>query len=364
MSKRIGLSIPVRNDYEWLPAMFRSLDDQGEWPRVAFMDATSDETIQNKIKKWGRRFDYLRHGPDEGQAAAINEGWAKLDADILGWLNADDYLYPGALDRVLRAFDENPDIDVVFGPATFVGEQGDYIGPFPAFDPDPAALMQGCSIAQPACFVRRRAAQAVGYLDPTLHYAMDWDFWRKLYWNGARFMALDEPLAVMRQRMFSKTYFGGLDRLKEIWRVAMRGEKAEGLRSWMGFATEEAFLRAHWTVRAGNQILRFIRGRGLGETPEAGIVNSTKLSFSYPCYDARKKTSLSAIVEGAALVSVTLNGETYPITAVTGAMVKRGAKTITAKTYWTEDIPLPRGMWHVTLTFDSPGGRFHGLNWF
>ena len=40
---------------------------------------------------------YRRAGPDGGQSDAIIEGWDNLSGDILGWLNADDALYPGAL---------------------------------------------------------------------------------------------------------------------------------------------------------------------------------------------------------------------------------------------------------------------------
>ena len=43
--------------------------------------------------------------PDEGQADALNKGFAKANGEWLFWLNADDVLLPGALKRIVRLFD-------------------------------------------------------------------------------------------------------------------------------------------------------------------------------------------------------------------------------------------------------------------
>src|SRR5438128_1799142 len=47
--------------------------------------------------------------PDDGQADAINKGVALGSGDVVSWLNADDVLLPGTLERVGEYF-RNPEI--------------------------------------------------------------------------------------------------------------------------------------------------------------------------------------------------------------------------------------------------------------
>lgn len=48
--------------------------------------------------------------PDTGMFAAINKGFAHSDGEIMGWLNSDDLLLPGALRAVGEIFANFPDV--------------------------------------------------------------------------------------------------------------------------------------------------------------------------------------------------------------------------------------------------------------
>ena len=52
--------------------------------------------------------------PDSGQANAINNGFNKIDTDIMGWINADDILLPNAVNIIVDFFFQNPEIDIVY----------------------------------------------------------------------------------------------------------------------------------------------------------------------------------------------------------------------------------------------------------
>ena len=161
-------------------------------------------------------FAYVRHGPDAGQASAIQEGWDRLSGDVVCWLNADDYLLPGSLDAVEQVFASRPDVDVVYGDAIFVGRGGEFISYFPAISENISDIVAGCSISQPACFVRREAVAKIGGLNEKLQYIMDWDLWIRLYLSGARFVYLKRPLAAARMYPETKTASGGMVRFREI----------------------------------------------------------------------------------------------------------------------------------------------------
>jgi SAM-dependent methyltransferase len=69
------------------------------------MDGGSWDNFDEGARAYSDVITHLRSGPDGGQAAGIMEGASAIQGDIFSWLNADDYYFPGALDRVRVHFD-------------------------------------------------------------------------------------------------------------------------------------------------------------------------------------------------------------------------------------------------------------------
>ncbi len=158
---------------------------------------------------------------DRGQSDAINKGMRVATGEIVGWLNADDVLIPGALHTVVRAFAEHPEAVVVYG----VGAKSERDGsirrkvPFRPFSH--RRLRHAFGAVQPAMFFKREAFWRVGGLDESLHYAMDWDLLLKLAQVG-EVVAIQEHLANIRYYEETKTNTGGWKRMEEIARIARR----------------------------------------------------------------------------------------------------------------------------------------------
>jgi hypothetical protein len=183
---------------------------------LAVLDASRGDDAQRVLASHRTRTAYGYHRSDEGQAAAIQEGWNQTAGEVVGWLNADDYYFRSALERVADVFATRPEVDVVFGHAVHVSADGDFLTYFPAIDPEPGSLTRGCSICQPSCFVRRRAMECVGGLDERLQFTMDWDFWLRLYHAGSRFAFVDAPLSAVRVHPAMKTLSRAPRRYREI----------------------------------------------------------------------------------------------------------------------------------------------------
>jgi glycosyltransferase involved in cell wall biosynthesis len=200
------------------------------------MDGGSTDNFNEAVTRYSDIITLLRSAPDEGQAAAIREGKEKISGDIVAWLNADDYYYPGALDKVASCFENDPEVDVVYGDAIHVTPEGFFLSYFPPIQGfDGRDLTRSCFICQPACFVRRSVYERVGGIDPTLQYTMDWDLWCRLSLAEANFKYIRELLAAVRYHPGSKTLSGNWLRYKEIWRI----ERKYGHRplpfAWLGF---------------------------------------------------------------------------------------------------------------------------------
>jgi hypothetical protein len=101
---------------------------------------------------------------------------------ILGWLNSDDTYQAGAVKKIVNFFLCNPHISVVYGQCDYIDKYGHFIRAYPARKFDFLELIRTSDnfIPQPAVFFRKQVLNAVGYLDESLHYVMDLDYWMKI----------------------------------------------------------------------------------------------------------------------------------------------------------------------------------------
>ena len=181
-----------------------------------------EEKIE-KSGKWesgsgGRRVQVFVES-DRGQSDAINKGMRVATGEIVGWLNADDVLLPGALAKVAEAFDENRDAVVVYGVGAKTDLGGQIIKKVPFREFCHKRLSYAFGAVQPAMFFRRDAYWKVGGLDESLHYAMDWDLLLRLAKVG-KVVAIPDHLANIRYYPETKTNTGGWKRMREIARIA------------------------------------------------------------------------------------------------------------------------------------------------
>src|ERR1700730_11562481 len=98
---RISIVTPSFNQGKFLSATFESVLGQG-YPALEYlvMDGGSEDNSVEVIKKRESELSFWRSEPDQGQAAAINEGFAHSSGVILGWLNSDDLYTPGTFSAV------------------------------------------------------------------------------------------------------------------------------------------------------------------------------------------------------------------------------------------------------------------------
>ena len=191
--------------------------------QIAFCDASTDPGVARAADESGLAFAYRRHGPDGGQSAAIIEGWARTEGDILAWLNADDALTPWALKTAAAAFQADPELDVFYGESVIIDADGSTLGPHAAVAPPSDLLLRSCIISQPSCFFRRRAVERIGGLDADRHYTMDWDLWTRMYRDGAKFAHAPDVFSAVLFEKGTKTSSMPLARLREIYSIVSAG---------------------------------------------------------------------------------------------------------------------------------------------
>ncbi|MBV8895559.1 MAG: glycosyltransferase [Acidobacteriaceae bacterium] len=199
----VSLVTVLQNDVHSIERTISSVNYQ-DWPAVEHivMDiGSTDETIV-ALKQWEKRLTRVS-AAKSGGTDAVNKGLQMSRGEIVGWLEAGEIYYPGAISSVARFFAANPDVDVAYGNADLVGD-GDRIEPWPARPWDFAVFQTNCFIRRPAAFFRRSVIERYGLLDARFSPWIEYEYWLRLAEAGCRFVYLDRNLAASRMHAGEK----------------------------------------------------------------------------------------------------------------------------------------------------------------
>jgi glycosyltransferase involved in cell wall biosynthesis len=202
----IAIVTPVYNQARWIKRTIESVLAQG-YPRLqyAVQDAASHDGTAQIIERYRGDLAAYESAPDDGQTQAINRGFSKVSGEVMGWLNGDDFLLPGALAYVAAFFQENPGIDLIYGHRLIVDADDGQVGHWILPHHDAEALKWADYVPQETMFWRRRVWEAVGPLDQSFCFAMDWDFLLRAQERGFRLHRVPRFLGCFRVHDEQKT---------------------------------------------------------------------------------------------------------------------------------------------------------------
>jgi glycosyltransferase involved in cell wall biosynthesis len=156
---------------------------------------SSDETIEI-LRGFGNGISWNSE-PDRGQSDALNRAYARSSGTWIGWLNADEFYLPGALD-VLVSEGERAGADVVYAESVWVTEHGRLIRLFPMHGFSRYLLKNyGCYIGSCAAVFRRTALGSSPW-DENINSVLDWELYLRLAAAGAQFHQVTYPAAAYR----------------------------------------------------------------------------------------------------------------------------------------------------------------------
>lgn len=193
---KISIITPSYNQGQFLEETMLSVLNQN-YPNLEYIviDGGSTDNSVEIIKKYQNRLKYWVSEKDGGQTDAINKGLRQSNGDIIGWLNSDDTYVPGAFFHVAQAFSACPDCILVHGDRILIDAQSHVIGwsALPPFDP----TRIGFNVCSETAFWRREASERAGGLKTELRFAMDLEFFCRLYQIG-KFRKLNQFLGRFR----------------------------------------------------------------------------------------------------------------------------------------------------------------------
>jgi glycosyltransferase involved in cell wall biosynthesis len=261
---RFTIVSPILNGLPWLPEAMTSVarqrdgrDGTGLDVEHIVLDGGSTDGSREWLQAHPELGCRLVFEKDDGQTAALRSGFEQATGELLGWLNSDDVLEPGALAEVHEVFAADPDVVMVSGACLFVDPDGKVLGAM-ATPPRPTyedLVRTRLNPPQPSTFFRADAYRRAGGLDTSLNLAMDVDLWLKLAKLGKYVVLPDRVLARYRVHAAAKSERLAVASAREDLKVRRRN----GMR-WRSQAGEELLRKAYIDPTVGRVTRPLRRG--------------------------------------------------------------------------------------------------------
>ena len=195
---------------------------QQDYPDLEYIvvDPGSTDGSQEVIRSYGERIQHVIFEPDKGAADGLNKGFSRATGEVFGFLNADDYLLPGALCRVAEYFRSHPQCDIVMGNGHIVDAEGRPLRHVKARDFTVRRyLCGGTRWLQQSTFFRREIFRMSPGFNTENRTSWDGELFVSMLHMGAAVGYVDADLAAFRIHNAS---ISGTGRLAEVYRQDCR----------------------------------------------------------------------------------------------------------------------------------------------
>ncbi len=178
----VSIITPVLNGIKYLELCLNSVLNQ-TYPYIEHIivdGGSTDGTLEILARyqaKYPQRIRFISES-DKNPEEAWNKGLTVARGEILGWLGADDFYEPDAIQTVVSFFRANPDAYFVFGGENIIDEKGwliESIIPKNDFDLK-EAINDKYEVAAHSSFYRHEVIEKVGLIDSSSRMS-EFDYW-------------------------------------------------------------------------------------------------------------------------------------------------------------------------------------------
>lgn len=223
---KISIVTPSYNQGRFIETAIKSVLEQNypNFEHIILDNCSTDRTL-SILEKYSHLI--WKSESDEGQSDALNQGFRMATGDIIGWLNADDRYLPKCFDNVARSFNDNPETDVVYGDYYWVDEWENLIQSRRELDFDFFILkyLHVLYIPSTSTFFKQRIFREDNFLDTSLKYSMDYEFFLRLAYKKYKFTHINCYLANFRWHKHNKSSIASEEQLEEKNSALLRHDR-------------------------------------------------------------------------------------------------------------------------------------------
>jgi GT2 family glycosyltransferase len=241
----VSVITPSYNQAVYLEKTIQSVLNQ-DYLQIEYIiiDGASNDESVDIIRKYEDQLTHWVSEKDNGQADAINKGFARATGEIVAWLNSDDYYLDGTMSAVVKIFEENPEVVLVYGNMLAVDEHGKTFNTLNYKQLTLEDLLCFQIIGQPAVFMRRSALQKVGGLDTTFHFLLDHYLWIQIAQHG-KILHVNQTWAAARYHAEAKNRAKAAEFGREAFRILEKVKQDKSLAPIVAKVDRRAHASAH-----------------------------------------------------------------------------------------------------------------------
>lgn len=143
------------------------------------VDGASKDDTMAIIEREGAHLDKAISEPDKGIYDAYNRGLERVDGEIIGFINSDDFYYDETvIAQVAKAFADNPQAEAVHANLLYVDPEDTdlVVREWRGREMTEKNMQRGFIPAHPTLFLKRDVYDKVGGFDTKFRLAADYEF--------------------------------------------------------------------------------------------------------------------------------------------------------------------------------------------
>lgn len=182
---KISIVTIVLNGEKTIERCIKSIINQN-YPNLEYvvLDGGSQDQTNKIIEKYKDSIHKYKSEKDKGITDAFNKGVQLAEGDIIGIINADDWLEDGVLNKIPQLFTD--DTEILYGRVNqFFNDK--IIVTYANHNLLPVRM----TINHPAVFVRKDVYHRMGYFDLSFKVSMDYEWLLRCFCNGIKFTYTD-----------------------------------------------------------------------------------------------------------------------------------------------------------------------------